>query len=251
MATTAGAISLVSKTKNSASLLSAAATGGTGPYTYQWHRSLTSGFSPSGGTAIAGATSLTLDDTGLAPGTQYYYKMVATDSGAVSGTSSQLSVLTDASTQPQQNSFAMAPILGQADQLYNVNTTPCQVDLSETGSLVAGQAVKIVDSAGGVPKVVACTSNTDVVFGFIAYNIKNQAYVAGMAVEVFQDLNVIYLVAQTAIARGARCCLAVETVGGVKATGGSSTVVGYAFDKATNVGDLIRVKLSTPSFTTA
>jgi hypothetical protein len=60
MTLTAGAITQTAVTDTTASLVVAAATGGTRPYTYQWYRSTTSGFSPGGGNIISGATALTL-----------------------------------------------------------------------------------------------------------------------------------------------------------------------------------------------
>ncbi len=94
MSTTAGALSQLSVSDTKASLSSAAATGGAAPYTYQWYRSTTSAFSPGAGNLISGATALTLNDTGLIPNTQYYYKVRATDSNSVTGDSSQLAVAT-------------------------------------------------------------------------------------------------------------------------------------------------------------
>ncbi len=249
MATTAGALSLVSVGPTTASLVSAAATGGTGPYTYQWYRSTTSGFSPGAGSLISGATSLTLNDTGLIPNTQYYYKVVATDSGAVSGTSAQLGAQTSVPVI-SQNSFAQAPFLGQIDMRFDYNTVSVQIDASQVGTLYAGQAVKIVDSAGGVPKVVACSANSDDCFGFLNYDIKSAGFVAGSKAELSQAGNVIYLYATTAIARGAQVQLDLSTAGGVAAKVGSSgaDIVGFAFDKASAAGALIRVRLSSPSF---
>lgn len=252
MATTAGVISLVSVGQNSAVLSATAASGGSAPYTYQWHRSTTSGFSPSGGTAIAGATSLSLSDSGLIPNTQYYYKIVATDSGAVSGTSAQLGVQTSVPVL-SQNSFGQAPFLGQIDMRFDYNTVSVQIDATQVGTLYAGQAVKIVDSADGIPKVVACSANSDDCFGFINYDIKSAGYVAGSRAEISQAGNVIYLYATTAIARGAQVQLDLSTAGGVAAKVGSSgaDLVGYAFDKAPAAGALIRVRISSPSFTKA
>lgn len=62
------------------------ATGGTSPYTYQWYRSTTSGFTPGGGNILSGATSLTLADTTASTGTIYYYKLVSTDSAGTPAT---------------------------------------------------------------------------------------------------------------------------------------------------------------------
>lgn len=251
MAVTAGALTLVSKTATQAVLQSAAATDGVGPYTYQWYRSTTSGFSPGGGNIISGATALDLTDDDLLPGTQYYYKVVATDTGDsnATSTSAQLSVMTDQET-PNPNQFAQSAILGMLDQRFNPNTVAVQIDAAVTSTLYAGQAVKIVDSAGGVPKVTPCTANSDQVLGFLNYNIKNRAFVAGDAAEISMNMNVMFLRATGAIARGARVVLDITTTGGVAAASGSGgeRIVGWAYDKAAAAGDLIRVFLQTPSF---
>ena len=123
-----GALSLVSVGPTSDSLSSAVATGGTAPYTYQWYRSTSSGFSPGSGNIISGATSLTLMDSNLIPNTQYYYKVVATDSGSVSGTSSQLAVLTTNGNVLNPNQFALVPILGMLDLQFDYGTISAQVD---------------------------------------------------------------------------------------------------------------------------
>lgn len=252
MATTAGALSLVSVSSNSAVLSSAVATGGTGPYTYQWYQSTVSGFTPGGGNIIAGATSLSLTASGLIPSTQYYYKVVATDSGAVAGTSSQLAVATTQAVQ-SINAFAQSPQVGMIDLRFNFNTVAVEIDASQVGSVLPGQAVKIVDSVDGIPKVVACAANSDVCMGFLNYDIKSQSFVAGSRAELSQGGNVIYLYATGAIARGAQVTMDVSTAGGVGQLVGSSgaSIVGWAFDKAPAAGALIRVRLSSPSFSVA
>lgn len=252
MATTAGLLSQVSVSSTSDSLSSAVATGGTAPYTYQWYRSTTSGFTPGGGNIIAGATSLTLSDSGLIPNTQYYYKVVATDSGAVAGTSAQLAVATTAPTL-SPNQFNQTPIVGMIDLRFDYDTVSAQIDVSQATALYAGAAVKIVDSADGAPKVVGVSANSDEVFGFINFDIKTIQYVAGSLCEISQAGNVMYLYATGAIARGSRVQLDISTMGGVAALVGSSgaDVVGWAFDKAAAAGALIRVHLSVPSFTKA
>lgn len=254
MSVTAGALSQVSVGPTTASLLSAVATAGTGPYTYQWYRSTTTGFTPGVGNIIAGATALALMDTGLIPNTAYFYKVVATDTGAsnATSTSSQLAVTTAAPVL-NPNQFAQSTTVGVIDLRFDYDTVAVQIDVSQATPMYAGQAVKIVDSADGIPKVIACAANTDDCFGFINFDIKNVTFVAGDNAEISQSGNVIYLYATNAIARGARVQLAVATVGGVAALVGSSgaDVIGWAYDKAASAGTLIRVKLQTPSFTKA
>ena len=151
----------------------------------------------------------------------------------------------------QLNQFVQAPIVGMLDMKFNWNTKSAEIDASQVGSLAQGQAVKIVDSAGGIPKVVGCTADTDEVFGFINYDIKSQLFVAGDRVEISQKGNVMFLVATAAVARGAQVVL--DTAGGVypAALGSGKCLVGFALDKATAPGDIIRVELSVPSFAVA
>jgi lysophospholipase L1-like esterase len=76
-----GSASFVSATNTTINMTCGAATGGTTPYTYQWYRSTTSGFTPASGNLLAGATNLTLaDSTGLSADTPYFYVCRATDS---------------------------------------------------------------------------------------------------------------------------------------------------------------------------
>lgn len=251
MALTPGSISVASKTATSVALTATAATGGTEPYSYQWYRSLVSDFVPGPSNEIAGATALTLEDTGLIPGTQYYYKLVVTDDATTPDeeTYAQQAVVTNAPTQ-QPNQFAQASLLGMLDKHLNANTIPAMVDSTEAGTLYAGGAVKLVDSLGGVPKVVGCTADSDEVFGFINYDIKSRGFTAGMPLELSIKNNVMFMYSTAAIARGGKVCLDLTTNGGVAAATGSSAkrIVGWAYDKAANAGQLIRVYIETPHY---
>lgn len=251
MTLTAGVLSQVSVGRTTASLSATAATGGTGPYTYQWYRSTTTGFSPGGGNIISGATALTLSDSGLVPNTAYFYKVVATDTGDSNTTVeyTQLAVQTAVPTL-SPNQFAQVQYLGMIDLRFPYNTVAVEIDIDEAGTAYSGTAVKMVDNAGGVPKVAICDANNDDVLGFINYDIKSQSFVAGDMAQISMAGNVMYLYATAAIARGAQVVLNVATNGGVAAASGSGgeNIVGWAFDKASNAGELIRVFIKTPSF---
>lgn len=250
MATTAGALSKVLVGPDSASLLSAVATGGSAPYTYQWYRSTVgSGFTPDGTNIISGATALSLSDSGLANQTNYWYKVIAIDSGAVASTSSALAITTMAAASPSISQFALSPALGELDLAYNYNSISVMLDSSQVGAAISGQAVKIVNSAGGVPKVVVCSANTDEVFGFLNFNFKKTVFFAGDYAEISQKGNVIHLFATTAIPRGSQVTLDVTTIGGVGVLVGSSgaDVCGFALDQGA-IGGLIRVEVNVPSF---
>lgn len=252
MTLTAGTLSQTSVASNSAQLAATAATGGTGPYTYQWYRSTSSGFTPGGGNLISGAMALTLSDTGLIPNTVYYYKVVATDTGHSNDTViyTQLAVTTTGSSLGP-NQFAQTPTLGMIDQRFPYDTLAVQVDVSQATPLFSGSAVKMVDSAGGTPKVIGCTADNDQVLGFINFDIKDASYGSGAPCEISADGNVLYLYATGPISRGARVVLDTSSPGSVAAATGSTAkrVVGWAYDKATSYGQLIRVFTQTPSFT--
>lgn len=253
MTLTAGILSQVSVTQSTANLVTTAASGGTGPYTEQWYRSTTNGFSPGGGNIISGATALTLADTGLVPNTTYYYKVVFTDTGNsnVTITSAQLTVVSSAPTL-SQNQFAQTSYIGVVDLRFAYNTQPVQIDATQSGSLYPGSPIKFVDSAGGVPKVIGCTASADNCYGFLNYNMKNTVYTAGDAAEMSGAGNCIFLYATAAIARGARVEMDVPGNGVRTLTGSSGAdIVGWAYDKASLPGDLIRVFLTCPTFTKA
>ena len=239
----AGALSQVSVQSTTATVSSAVATGGTGPYTYQWYRSNLTGFVAGPGNLISGATSLTLNDSGLIPNTTYFYKVIATDSTLATATSSQLALSLTLPPSLSQNSFVQPNFLGVVDLRFNMNTVAAQIDVSASTNLYYwGQAVKIVpNTAGGLPKVIGCTLKTDQVFGFINFDIKTIAFGAGMNCEVSLWGNVMYLYSTGAITQGQPVYLDVTSVGGVQATGATATMVGTAIDGAAAAGVLIRV----------
>lgn len=144
------------------------------------------------------------------------------------------------------NQFKQITIQGEVDLLVEQNVIQCQVDSSQATALVPGQAVTMVDSAGGVPKVIAASANTDDVFGFVNYVRKDATYPALSKVEIsmFRG-NVMYMTASAAIARNAKVMIVVASTKVATATSGK-TIVGRALDKATADGDLIRVLIDLP-----
>lgn len=89
-----GTASASSITSTTATLTVGVATGGTSPYTYQWYRSSSPGFTPGGGNILSGQTSTTHNATGLTASTTYYYKCVVTDNVAATATSNEVTVTT-------------------------------------------------------------------------------------------------------------------------------------------------------------
>lgn len=144
------------------------------------------------------------------------------------------------------NQFKQDVVAGQQDLSFVGSVVSCQVKTGESTALVAGQSVKIVDSAGGVPKVTARAANTDGTFGVIIRNLKDQTFPAESAVEVGLKGTVVYLTAGAAIARGAAVEINYDD-DKVIANAGVNPVVGFAYDKAAADGDLIRVYLECPA----
>lgn len=243
----AGTLSIVLAGQTTANLLDTnASPGGTGPYTYQWYRSTTSGFTPAAGNLISGATALTLADSGLLANTQYYYKVVITDTGNsnATATSAQLGVLTQPALSPNQ--ISQQQFVGLVDlKVGSTNVIACQVDVSVAAStpIFSGMGVKIVaNTTGGLPKVAPVSAKSDHVFGFVCFNVKDLQYTAGQNLEVAMFGTVIWLFATGAITQFAEVCVDPTYIGGVQATGQTATFVGWALDGAAAAG-MIRVML--------
>lgn len=259
MALTPGVLSVVSISGTQAAIKATKPSTGTAPFIYQFYRSTVSGFSPGPSNAVgepieSSANFVTLNDSGLTPGTVYYYDCIATEDGSSPDTAAYaaISATTTAGGAQNPNQFTQTPTLGMIDLRFPYNTVSVLVDASQVGSIYAGSPVKLVDSAGGVPKVVGIAANSDEVLGFINFDVKTVAFTAGMPAEISMSGNVVYLYSTAAIARGAQVVPDnAVTIGGVKSAAGAtgSRIVGWAYDKATAAGQLIRVVLRTPSFT--
>lgn len=252
MAYAAGVIEVSDVGTFSVSINGTPASGGEGPYTYQWYRDVSPGFTPSGSNDLVGQTGLNLIDTTVLPGTQYYYTRVDTDTGNSDeeDQTNEVSVLTETGTQAQ-NKFSQSPIQGMLDLRFNGNTITAQIDSGQSGSVVASQAVMFTQDAGGVPKVEKCTANTDVVAGFVNYDVKSQSFEAGDIVEISMNGNVMYMVSTAAIDRGAKVMIVPATPGGVATATTGKPISGWAMDPASGAGELIRVFILTPSLTVA
>jgi hypothetical protein len=247
MSLAAGALSKNLVGSTTANLTSAAATGGTGPYTYQWYRSTTSGFTPGAGNILTGQTGLTLADSGLLPSTTYYYEVIATDTGNSNVTvdSSQLSVGTQPALTPNQ--FAQQQLVGIIDlKLGSTNVIAVQVAPTASGAgvpIYPGQGVKIVaTTTGGIPQVQAVSAKGDPCIGFARFNQKDLQYGVGQMLEIAMWGSVIWLYATGAVTQFAEACLDSTFVGGVQATGSTATIVGTFIDGASAAG-LVRVLL--------
>lgn len=152
----------------------------------------------------------------------------------------------------QMNSFKMSVIKGMVDLLIGPGTISAQIDITSTlgadggVGLVPGQAVVLVNSAGGVPKVIEATTDAQDIFGFIAYNPKDPKYMRQDRCEIMAFRNgVMYMEANAAIARGAEVALLIAGVKVITATA-TDRIIGRAYDAATASGQMIRVVIDLP-----
>lgn len=154
-------------------------------------------------------------------------------------------------TQPLINQFGLSTVQGQIDLIgLGSNVITCQVGAAQVADLVQGQAVKLATTAGGVPKVVGLAANTDVSFGFVARNVKDQDYPANSYCEVALINSVMWMTSGAAITRGAKLEV-VYTTNKVITNAGTNPVVGFALDAAGGADELIRVYIITQSYQSA
>lgn len=144
------------------------------------------------------------------------------------------------------NQFKQTPEVGTLDLRIPGASISCQVDADQATALVPGQAVAIVDSAGGVPKVEALAADTDVTFGFVVRNLKDIDFPAEKPVEIAFYGAVMFMKAGAAIARGAFVEFDVSDNEVITAAG-TNPSVGIALDKAGAADDIIRVLIQTPA----
>ena len=139
------------------------------------------------------------------------------------------------------NQFSIETEQGALDQSMGLeNSFVCQVSASQVGTLVAGQAVKIEDTAGAVLKILACDANSDNVFGFVVRDLKKASWVADEPIRIASDGVILYMTSGAAIAKGAN----VEIVASTKrviTNAGTNPIVGTSIDKATATSQLVRV----------
>lgn len=146
------------------------------------------------------------------------------------------------------NQFTQIPVAGQVDLLGGSSSViAAAVSASASGALVpfvAGQAVKIdTANVGGIPKMLPLAANTDPVYGFVVYNIKDASHAVGTNFELALNGTYMYMTASAAILPGAALEYdnATQTV---KTSAGVNPVVGFALDAASANGSLLRVRIS-------
>jgi len=135
------------------------------------------------------------------------------------------------------NQFAQAPEKGMLDLRLNANTVSVRANNT---TILAGQAVKLVDVAYGVPHV-APALDTDEVFGYANRSLKKTTFTGYDDFEVSITGNVMYMESGAAIAANADIMYVKATGYVITATGTTKCISGKALDKASAINQLIRV----------
>jgi len=251
-----GPITLVSAQASSLQLSCAAGSGGSGPYIYQWYMSLTNGFTPAATNAISGATGLTLTVQQLQPATEWYFKVVVTDTGNANATatSAQLGATTAAGSPLDPNQFAMIPLLGMAGRGTQPGTWSAFLDSGFGSTAYAATAIMntnptgIVAGRNTLPAMTPCTAITDPCIGFIFRSIKDQVFTGGMRFEYASDGDEIYLLPVANGNQGDFAQLDLSCAGAVAPkVGASGALIVGSFSDKPYIGQPCRVKLQLPS----
>lgn len=144
-----------------------------------------------------------------------------------------------------QNQFSMIPVQGDLDLLFQGGVISALVSPNQATALIAGQAVKLENSASPMPTVLALAGNSDSTFAFVIRTLKDQNFPTKAAVEIAFNGAVMQMTAGAAIARGANVEV-VQSTNKVITSAGVNPVIGFALDQATADTQVIRVYIRTP-----
>lgn len=143
------------------------------------------------------------------------------------------------------NQFEQSPIKGAVTALPNPTTIPAQINKDQAGTLNPGTAVKLIPGVGKTI-LVAKAAATEAIFGFIVWNPKKSAFVAGDPIEVALPGSVMWMESSAAFNRG-QLLEQVASGDKMKAWAGTNTVSGLALDTAGGADQLVRVLVRTVS----
>lgn len=138
------------------------------------------------------------------------------------------------------NQFSQTPLKGEIAAIVNPSTISCQVDPNSANTLVAGDLVKLTQTAGNTILVDKAAASASKALGFVIYSPKVDKWTAGMALEIALTGSVIYLESASSISRG-RSVEFVVSGSLVRATAGTNPPVGTALDQVVGAGQLLRV----------
>jgi len=143
--------------------------------------------------------------------------------------------------------FKQSALVGQQDLTVNNNIVAVRIDPAYSGNLplVAGQAFRLIDVAGGVPIVTPVADATITPYGVAIHTLKRDTFLAGDYIELALQGSVVYMQTSAAIARGAK--VQVDPTGPTISTLTSlptNASLGVCLDKPTATGQLARVSIN-------
>ncbi|MGB2578980.1 hypothetical protein AAIR98_000899 [Elusimicrobium simillimum] len=141
------------------------------------------------------------------------------------------------------NQFSQTAERGQVALLNGANPAiSVMIDASVTATLKSGDAVKIVATSKGLPKVIPTTAVDDVADGFIMFNPVKNEFTGNDRCEMLFTGGFMYMIAGAATPAKSKVQYNPDN-GYVGVAAADANMVGIAVDTASAVGDLIRVKI--------
>lgn len=142
------------------------------------------------------------------------------------------------------NQFALQNVKGEIVKIGNQQTLPVVIASTETATITAAEAVKIVNTAGPSIPVENLAAATDDIFGFVPFLSRQNEHVANDRLEIATMGSGVIMImeAGAAIARGASVEYQI-TDKKVITSAGTNNIVGHCLDVAAADGDLVRVIL--------
>ena len=137
------------------------------------------------------------------------------------------------------NQFAQTVEKGMLDLKFDPNVLACRAN----ATIIAGQAVKLVDVAGGIPDVDVA-GDTDEVFGYAVLNMKQASYASGQVLEVALSGSVMYMISGAAFAPGIELMHVLATGKVITAAGTTKYISARAIDKASAADVLVRTYIT-------
>lgn len=141
------------------------------------------------------------------------------------------------------NAFAPNRVRGELlDWGLNAMQMEVEIDSTVTDKLYAGDAVKIVSTSTGKLKVVPITQ-ADAAFGFILFNPRKEAYVAGDIVTILVKDGILNCVTEDAINAGVAVYFDVADGSVTSTQPTNAVVIGKTMEKvaATTGGAFVKV----------
>lgn len=149
------------------------------------------------------------------------------------------------------NQFSIGPAVGDLDLAHSTGESVVSVRFGyddTTGDIEAGEGVMLSDLGAndtpGAPIVAIRTSeHLSPIFGVKIRNTKKAKVEGGDVFEIAKFGAVVRFKAAGALSRGEAVTLTLANIGEVKAVS-TKTPLGVTLDKATNAGDIVRVRLT-------